>query len=73
MLSLQYNGSNSFFFVNITKIYQLKSKDSKIKYCTLCLGNISRDFKIGNMKKTGLKGSVKTFLLIIMLLTPAIF
>ena len=40
---------------------------------TLCLGNISRDFKIGNMKKTGLKGSVKTFLLIIMLLMPAIF
>ena len=30
-LSLHYNGSNSFLFVNATKIYQFKGKDSKIK------------------------------------------
>ena len=30
-LSLQYNGSNSFLFVNTTKIYQFKSKDFEIK------------------------------------------
>ena len=30
-LNLYYNGSNSFLFVNITKIYQLKAKDSEIK------------------------------------------
>ena len=29
--SLHYNGSNSFLFVNDTKIYQFKAKDSEIK------------------------------------------
>ena len=56
-----YNGNNSFLFVNATKVYQFKAKNSEIKDCTLCLGNISKDFKIDNMKKTGLKGVVKFF------------
>ena len=30
-LSLHCNGSNSFSFVNATKIYQFKAKDSEIK------------------------------------------
>ena len=30
-LSLHYNGSNSFSFVNATKIYQYEIKDSEIK------------------------------------------
>ena len=30
-LSLLYNGSNSFLFVNATKTYQFKAKDSEIK------------------------------------------
>ena len=46
VLSLHYNGSNSFLFFNATKIYQFKAKDSKIKYYTLCLCNISKDFRI---------------------------
>ena len=33
----------------------------KYKNYSLCLGNISKDFTINNMKKTGLKGSVKLF------------
>ena len=57
VLSLDYNGSNSFLFVNATKIYKFKAKDSKIKDDVLCLGNISKDFTINNMKKTELKGS----------------
>ena len=61
MLTLHYNRSNSLLFVNATKIYQYKAKDSGMKYYTLCLGNISKDFTINNMKKTGLKGSVKYF------------
>ena len=51
VLILQYNGSNSFLFVNATKIYQFKAKDSEIKSCKLCLGNISKEFTINNMKK----------------------
>ena len=50
-LSLHCNRSNSFLFVNKTKIYQFKVKDSEIKKCPLCLGNISKEFTSINMKK----------------------
>ena len=60
VLSLHYNGSNTFLFVNATKTYQFKAKTSEIKDYALCLGNISKDFKINN-RKTGLKGVVNFF------------
>ena len=60
-MSLENHGSNSFLFVNATKIYQFKTKDFEIQDYALCLGNISKDFTVNNMKKTGLKGSVKVF------------
>ena len=50
-LSLHYNGSKSFLFVNATKIYQLQAKNSEIKPYILCSGNISKDFAATNMKK----------------------
>ena len=31
VLSLHYNGSNSFLFVNATKIYQFRARDTEIK------------------------------------------
>ena len=61
LLSLHYNGSNSFLFVNAIKVYQFNAKNSKIIDYALCLGNISKDFTINNLKKTGLKGVVKLF------------
>ena len=61
LLILHHNGSNSFLFVNATKIYQYKATNSEIKDYALCLGNISKDFKISNMKKMGLSGVVKFF------------
>ena len=51
VLSLPYNGSNSLLFVNSTKIYQFKGKNSKIKDYALRLGNISKYFTINNTKK----------------------
>ena len=57
-LNLHYNGSNSFLFVNATKIYQFKSKDSEIKKYPLCLWNISNNFKANYMERTGLTGYV---------------
>ena len=39
VLCLHCNGSNSFLFVNATKIYQSKAKDSEIKNYLLCLAN----------------------------------
>ena len=60
-LSLHYNGSRSFLYVNLTKIYQFKAKDSEIKIYTLCLGNISIDFTANNMEKKRLNGCVYAF------------
>ena len=71
VLSLHYNGSNSFLFVNATEIYEFKAKDSEIKPFPLCLCNISKDFTIDNMKKVVQKEIV--FLLTIILLILAIF
>ena len=51
-LSLHYNAANSFSYTNGVKIYQFKAKDSEIKPYPLCLGNISKDFTVDNMKNT---------------------
>ena len=59
VLSLHDNGSNSFLFVNATKVYQFKAKNSEIKDYALCLGNVSKDFTI--LEKTGLKAVAKPF------------
>ena len=50
-LSLHYNGANSYLFVNGTEIYAFKAKDSEFVASPLCLGNISKDLSIDNMKK----------------------
>ena len=60
-LSLHYNGDNSYLFVNGTEIYKFIAKDSEIVATPLCLGNISKDFSVDNMKKTGLNGFVYDF------------
>ena len=51
VLSLHYNGNNSFLFVNATKIYQFKAKNSEINNYALWLGNVSKEFTINNLKK----------------------
>ena len=60
-LSLNYNGANSYLFVNGTEIIKFKAKDSKIVASPLCLGNISKDWPIDNMKRTGFTGYVQDF------------
>ena len=55
ILSINYNRSGSFLFVDPTKIYKFKAKDSEIKEYPLCLGNVSKDFTIDNMKKSEIK------------------
>ena len=54
-LSLHYNGANSYLFVNGTEIHKFKAKDSEIVATPLCLGNISKDFSVDNMKKNRIK------------------
>ena len=48
-------------FVNGTEIYKFKAKDSEIVPSPLCLGNISKDWSVDNMKKTGFTGYVFDF------------
>ena len=60
-LSLHYNGVNSHLFVNGTKIIKFKAKGFEIVSIPLGLGNISKDFSVGNMKKTGLSGCIYSF------------
>ena len=43
-LSLHYNGNNSFLFVNVTKIYQFKAKDSEIKKNSLVFRKYFEEF-----------------------------
>ena len=40
---------------------KFKAKDSEITPYPLCLGNISEDWSVDNMKKTGLKSCVYDF------------
>ena len=55
---MHYNGANSYLFVNGTKIIKFQAKYSAIAATPLCLGNISEDFYLDNMKRTGLNGHV---------------
>ena len=48
-------------FVNSTEIVTFKAKDSEIVAAPLCLGNISKDWSVDNMKKIGFNGYVYDF------------
>ena len=60
-MELHYNGANSYLFVNGKEIHKFKAKDSEIVATPLCLGNISKDWSVDNMKNTGLNGHVYDF------------
>ena len=60
-LNLHYNGANSYLFVTGTEIYKFKAKDPEIVAAPLCLGNISKDWSVDNIKKTRFNGYVYDF------------
>ena len=60
-LSLHYNGEISYLFVNGTKNHKFKANDSEIVATPLCLGNISKDWTVDNMKKAELNRYVYDF------------
>ena len=51
----------SYLFVNGTQIYKFKAKDSEILVGPICLGNISKDWSVYNMKRTRFAGYVYDF------------
>ena len=55
---MHYNGANSYLFVNGTEIIKFKAKDSEIVATPLCLGNISKDWSVDNLKDARLNGYV---------------
>ena len=58
---MHYNGANSYLFVNGTEIYKFKAKDSEIVASPICLGNISKDWSIDNLKRTRSTGYIYDF------------
>ena len=61
VLSLHYNGDDSYLFVNGVQQLRFKTKNSKIQRNPLVLGNISTDFSTTNAEKAGLYGNVYDF------------
>ena len=59
--NLHYSEENSYLFVNGKKNYKFKAKDSEIVAIPLSLVNVSKDFSVDNMIKTGLNGYVYDF------------
>ena len=60
-LNFHYNGGNIYLFVNGKEIHKFKAKDFENVATPLCLGNISKDWTVDNMKKTGLNRYVYDF------------
>ena len=61
VLSLHYNGHDSYLFVNGKRELKFKAKDDQIVKEILCLGNISDDWTTANAQKTGLCGEICDF------------
>ena len=57
-LALQWS---KYLFVNGAEIIKFEAKDSEITPYSLCLGNISEDWSVENIKKAGLKGCIYDF------------
>ena len=45
----------SYVIVNVTEIHKFKAKDSEIAAAPLCLGSMSKDWSVDNMKKNWIK------------------
>ena len=61
VLSLHYNGDDSYLFVNGKRELKFKAKDDQIVKEVLCLGNISDDWTAANAQKTGLWDEIYDF------------
>ena len=63
VLSLHYNGDNSYLFANGRQELKFKAKDDQIINEKLCLGNLSTQWTISESEKTGLYGNIYDFVL----------
>ena len=61
VLCLQYNGDESYLFINSRQELKLKCKTDQLVKEKLCLGNLSDQWTINESKKTGLYENIYDF------------
>ena len=73
VLSLHYNGDDSYLFVNGKQELKFKAKDDQIVKEISCLGNISDDWTTTNAEKTDFGVKYMILLLIVLVLISVIY
>ena len=61
VLSLHYNGDNSYLFANGRQELKFKAKDDQLINEKLCLGNLSSEWTTSESEKTGVYGTIYDF------------
>ena len=61
VLSLHYNGDNSYLFVNGKQELKFKTKTENLVKEKLCIGNLSDKWSTSESEKTGLYGNIYDF------------
>ena len=61
VLSLHYNGDNSYLFANGRQELNFKAKDDQIINEKLCIGNLSSEWTTSESEKTGLYRNIYNF------------
>ena len=61
IISLHYNGDDSYLFINGRQELKFKAKDDQIISERLCLGNLSDQWTTSESEKTGLYGNIYDF------------
>ena len=61
MLSLHYNGDDSYLFVNGRQELKFKCKTDQLVKEKLCIGNLSDQWTTSESEKTGLYGNIYDF------------
>ena len=61
IISLHYNGDDSYLFVNGRQELKFKAKTDQLVKENLCIGNLSDQWTASESEKTGLYGSIYDF------------
>ena len=63
VLSLHYNGDNSYLFVNGRQELKFKAKTDQLVKEKLCIGNLSDQWTTSESEKTGVYGKIYDFVM----------
>ena len=65
---MHYNGASSYLLINDADIQKFEAKLSEVNAIPLCLGDISKDFLVDNMKKTRLNAYDMFMILVLIMM-----